>query len=176
MKNENPTEDKKGLLFNQCGLNIIQFKGERRKRHLCSPHTEKNNPMSSLPEGCLSNKEIFYLIKGILTPHQPFYQCGRDLSPLFHWSSWQLGCQVYKPQHRQQSLFRSLLPVMETPGCLMQQPIQQCTCNLCTQQQVHVLTFVHIPSNAFFVSFNFTVSSLSAVRLCSTSTPCKYRK
>lgn len=49
MKNENPTEDKKGLLFNQCGLNIIQFKGERRKRHLCSPHTEKNNPMSSLP-------------------------------------------------------------------------------------------------------------------------------
>lgn len=72
MKNENPTEDKKGLLFNQCGLNIIQFKGERRKRHLCSPRTEKNNSMSSLPKGCLSNKEIFYLIKGILTLHQPF--------------------------------------------------------------------------------------------------------
>ena len=44
MKNENPTEDKKGLLFNQCGLNIIQFKGERRKRHLCSPYTDKTIP------------------------------------------------------------------------------------------------------------------------------------
>lgn len=121
---------------------VKYYSVSRRKKQMASVFSSyrKNNSMSSLPEGCLSNKEIFYLIKGILTLHQPFYQCDRDLSSLFHWSSWQLGCQVCKPWHRQQSLFRSLLPVMETPGCLMQQPIQQCTCNLCTQQQVHVLT------------------------------------
>lgn len=174
MKKENPTEDNKKFIFHQCRLNAIL----RRKQQKSSVFRSyrQNNSMSSLPELCFTSNIIFYLIKGILTLHQPFYQCGKDLSSLFRESSWQHICQVCKPWCQQQSLFRSLLPLMETPECLMQKPIQQCTCNLYTQQQVQLLTFVHIPSNAFFVSFNFTVSSLSVARLCSALTPCMYRK
>lgn len=70
MKNENQQKIKKGLLFNQCGLNIIQFKGERCKRYLCSPHTEKNNSMSSLQRNLLLDQGHPYPTPTILSVWQ----------------------------------------------------------------------------------------------------------